>query len=433
LPTTIKKRALPHKLHASGSLKIFQRYTNTGEIFRTNLQYGDSTAAFNHLNGTQTTESESHPEWRNRIYGHFPGDVGGPFTMRKRSIQAISSQINIASPWSYNGYNVEVSTMYSGPYLPLAPSQIAFPPYADSDDSIINQLGAEAIAKVSPSNPVADLSTFLGEAVREGLPHLLGATLRKWRGMSGKELRNSIGHEYLNVEFGWKPFVGDLRKVAKAITERDALWAQYERDAGKLVRRKYDFPVERTVTASLVGNDVSPWISPSGGTLEDVTRSNMGKVYRTDTVTKRRWFSGAFVYYLPVTVHGRGSVAKEVIQARKLLGLSLTPDVIWNLSPWSWAIDWFSNTGDVISNWSDWAIDGQVLKYGYMMEHTVSERRYTFAGPTGYWGNPLPYDVVLTSETKLRRQATPYGFGLSFGGLSLRQQAIVTALGLAKS
>jgi hypothetical protein len=435
LPSTIKKRALPHKLTAHGSLRHSRRYTNTGEVYRITDDFGDSTVAYKPLNGIQITESESHPEWKRRSYGRFSGDLGGPFTTRKRFINTLAGTVGISSPWIYNGFNEEVQTSYSGPYLPLAPSFISYPPYADSADdvSVLNKLGTEAIAKVSPSNPVADLSTLLGEVVKEGLPALLGSTLRKWRGMNGKELRNSIGHEYLNVEFGWKPLVGDLRKVSKAITNADTLWAQYERDAGKLVRRRFDFPVIQTTSSSLVRNDVSPWISPSGGVLEDVTKINKGKVYRTDKVTIRRWFSGAFVYYLPVTDHGRGRVALSVIQAKKLLGLTLTPDTIWNLTPWSWAIDWFSDTGDVIQNWSNWAIDGQVLKYGYMMEHTVSERTYTFVGPTGYWGNPLPYDVILTSETKLRRQATPYGFGLDIGKLSLRQQAIVAALGLARS
>jgi len=354
--------------------------------------------------------------------------------MRKRYAKSLGGTAGLGTPWVYNGYNEEVSTAYSGPMLPVAPSFMSYPPYADSSDSTLNRLGTEAIAKVSPSNPVADLSTMLGELVREGIPALLGSTLRKWRGMSGKELRNSIGHEYLNVEFGWKPLVNDLRKVSRAIRDADSIWAQYERDAGKLVRRRYEFPVVTTEEVTLVRQDVSPWISPSGGVLSDPARNNQGKVYRIDKVTIRRWFSGAFIYYLPVTVHGRGSVAMNVIQAKKLLGLSLTPDTLWNLTPWSWALDWFADTGDILQNWSNWAIDGQVLKYGYIMEHTVSERTYTFLGPTGFRaGGVRPYDQTLVSETKIRRQATPYGFGLKFGGLSLRQQAIVTALGLAKS
>jgi hypothetical protein len=73
------------------------------------------------------------------------------------------------------------------------------------------------------------------------------------------------------------------------------------------------------------------------------------------------------------------------------------------------------------------------LKYGYIMEHTVSERTYIFGGETGFRTPTLPAPCTLVSETKIRRQATPYGFGLDLGKLSLRQQAIITALGLARS
>jgi hypothetical protein len=73
------------------------------------------------------------------------------------------------------------------------------------------------------------------------------------------------------------------------------------------------------------------------------------------------------------------------------------------------------------------------LKYGYMMEHTVSKRTYTFVGPTGFRGGALPASVSLVSETKKRVRATPYGFGLDEGKLSLRQRAIIAALGLARS
>jgi hypothetical protein len=126
-------------------------------------------------------------------------------------------------------------------------------------------------------------------------------------------------------------------------------------------------------------------------------------------------------------------LARDVILARKLLGISLTPDVLWNLAPWSWATDWFGNTGDVISNWTAWAIDNQVLLYGYMMEHIVHTYTYTFVGKTGFYqSDARPVSVTLRSESKIRIQASPYGFGLSFDDLSLRQKAIVAALGLTR-
>jgi hypothetical protein len=124
-------------------------------------------------------------------------------------------------------------------------------------------------------------------------------------------------------------------------------------------------------------------------------------------------------------------MVRDAALADKLFGISLTPEVLWNLAPWSWAVDWFSNTGDVISNLSDWASDGLVLQYGYMMEHTVSSYTYSMS-PTGiYRGVPAP-PVSFVTETKIRRRASPFGFGINLSALSARQNAILVALGLSR-
>jgi hypothetical protein len=154
----------------------------------------------------------------------------------------------------------------------------------------------------------------------------------------------------------------------------------------------------------------------------------------TTTVTKKQWFSGGFTYWFPMGSDLRSSLARYAIEARKLLGLSLTPDSIWSVSPWSWAVDWFSDTNEFLTNWSNWAIDGQALAYGYVMEHSIARNTYTFSGPTGYYPSFVrPFDVSLVIETKQRRQATPFGFGLDWNGFSSVQTAIIAALGLSRS
>lgn len=120
--------------------------------------------------------------------------------------------------------------------------------------------------------------------------------------------------------------------------------------------------------------------------------------------------------------------------SKKLLGISLTPDTVWNLAPWTWAVDWFSNAGDVVSNVTDWAVDGLVLRYGYIMEHSLVRDTYTFVGPTTFQSeSQRPQALIFSSERKLRRKATPFGFGLNWDGLSPRQLAIAAALGLSRS
>jgi hypothetical protein len=117
----------------------------------------------------------------------------------------------------------------------------------------------------------------------------------------------------------------------------------------------------------------------------------------------------------------------------KQLGLTLTPEHLWNLTPWSWALDWFANTGSVLSNISDYANAGLVMRYGYIMETTYVSDTYTMEGAVRTDGVPfICPPLTLVTETKVRQQANPFGFGVSFESLSGFQLSILSALGISR-
>jgi hypothetical protein len=389
-----------------------------------------------YLNGIQITDSQSHPLWQFKKLGRYKGDLGGPFFTRKKYC---ASDMDV--PFYLTGFDPQPGLArlvgeYLGPVWPIAPSSLQFPPNPESSENALNQLGATAIARSSPVRPSASLSVFLSETMKEGIPALIGGTLTKLKSLSGSERRKALGHEYLNYQFGWLPFIADLRALAHAVIHADELLAQFDRDSNKLVRRKYEFPLYREFSSTPVNFKCSPWTTPSSSLLTDNSRINLGTVIRSYELTRRQWFSGAFVYYVDLkdVKSFRGKIARHVEQARYLLGLTLTPDTLWNIAPWSWAFDWFSNTSDVLQNWSDWAIDSQVMAYGYMMEHSIATYRYTYTGPTtGYRQSGVwPSDVVMTHEVKQRVQANPYGFGVGMSSLTTRQKAIIAALGITR-
>jgi hypothetical protein len=149
--------------------------------------------------------------------------------------------------------------------------------------------------------------------------------------------------------------------------------------------------------------------------------------------SQNRWFSGAFTYHLPTGYDSRLKMASLAQRANVLYGTALTPKSVWNLAPWSWAVDWFSSAGSVVKNLSDVAQYGLVMPWGYIMEHTIVRRVITSLN-TNYYADVLPMpSVVLVTETKIRRQANPFGFGVSYDGLSPLQNAILAALGLSRS
>lgn len=377
------------------------------------------------LTGTQNTVSSGNP-WYNRNYRRgYRGDIGGDFYTERRYVEGLerarrrftTNLMKSGKPWTY---------IYDGPVLPISPNNSLFPPRLNGSNSVLNALGATAVARCKPTNSPADAATMLGELFKEGLPNLVGSTLWKERSRPAR----AAGSEYLNVEFGWKPLVNDLTKFLSAVDRADAAVSQYERDAGRVVRRSYRFPTQRTVTES-TGALSTAVLAPDASDLYNLADRGTVVIRRESQID--RWFSGAFTYHLPTGYDSRNGMERNALLAREILGLDLTPEVLWNLAPWSWAVDWFSNTGDVISNMSDWATDGLVMRYGYIMEHTIN--RVTYSNPkTGLKNSGVRVPTLsFVTETKTRRRANPFGFGLSDTDLSPRQLTIAAALGLSRT
>lgn len=398
-------------------------------------EYRGSMDGFGHLTGTQTTVSEDHPGWKARSHGIFNGDIGGEFRTEYvgpigKGEFPVQSQV-LEGLYTY--FNQTQRSKYVGPVLPCAPYQMTLPSFSPSSDTRLDALGAQAIARVKPTNSIVDLSTALGETLREGLPNLMGHTLEHWRNTTARA-RKASSSEYLNYEFGWKPVVSDVQSLMKAIVNVDNTLAQYERDAGRLVRRRYEFPPDvEDILIEPVTVRSTPFI---GASAQGMFNPNVlpGGCMRIRERVRRQWFSGGFTYANMFDAgSARAQIGNEIRQAKKLFGLSLTPDTVWNLSPWSWAVDWVSNTGDVISNLTDFAVDGLVLKYGYMMETTLITETYAYSGPTGFYTSTVyPSTCVFVKQIKTRRKASPYGFGLTMKDFTPRQIAIMISLGLLK-
>jgi hypothetical protein len=376
--------------------------------------------------GSQVTVSEMHFEWKGRAKRTFANDVGGPFFSQKSRV-VLDNPDNIRVSGTEVVGSLVRKAVYNGPGFAIAPNAVPIPSVTLSD---LRPWGTTAIARCKPTNSVADLSNFLAELYSEGLPKLFGSTL--WK--ENVHLARNSGEEYLNTEFGWKPMISDVRDISHAVTHaRDVLEA-YERGSGHVVRRRYAFPVEQTVSESSEGIRDS-YECLNGGASSAIrdplkTGTETRRVHRT---WKQIWFSGAFTYHLPSGYRSRNALISAGIKAKTLLGLDLTPEVVWNAAPWSWAIDWFSNAGDVISNISDWATDGLVLKYGYVMEHSFVTDWYYQVKPTNFRQSGVYVSPVTAYvETKRREVATPFGFEATWSGMSPRQVAIATALGLTR-
>jgi len=409
----------------------FERVYNANDIYgvKSTTEVIPPSVKTMEFSGSQVTGSEGHP-FRNRPKGI--ANVGGPFDSQKTYIDCdITPSAMSYSYWIVQqgpgGVNVQQNRSYSGPLLAIGPSSgsaMPYPPSNRSSDAELNALGATAIARCKPDNSIASTGTALGEILHGGLHHHEGSA--SWKDKTSAAQK--AGSEYLAAQFGWLPLVNDIREFASAVRRFNAVLKQYERDAGRLVRRRYEFPSITSKSETVVPG-APPWFLGSAGNCI----STYGTRTLSRTITKRRWFSGAFTYHLPTGYDSRSKVDRYSLFADRI-GLKLSPQLLWELAPWSWAVDWFSNAGDVISNVDSFTIDGNVLAYGYIMEHTIVRDVYTYQGGTQSNGSSLPVrPVTLVTETKVRRGANPYGFGVTWDGLSPFQISILTALGLQKS
>jgi hypothetical protein len=382
--------------------------------------------------GYQITDSYNHTDWfTSRESGVFQGDIGEKFFSQKAAVTVVYPQTQFVSgeefpPDYIYGFPAIRRADYVGPLLAVDPRACPIPVFPSSN---LRALGSVAIARCKPTNSVANLANFMAELYSEGLPKLFGATL--WK--ENVNVARSSGEEYLNQEFGWKPMVSDVRDIISAVTHAQDVLDAYERGSNQLVRRRYTFPVEQTESTTDIGSGQGAiQILGHCDPLVDLTK--VQRVLKVRRTWRQVWFSGAFTYHLPSDYRSRNALMSAGAKARTLLGLDLTPEVLWNAAPWSWAIDWFSNAGDVISNASDWSTDGLVLKYGYVMEHSFVSETYLLTLPSAFKQmSAFASPVTAWMETKRREKASPFGFDVDWSGFTPRQLAITVALGLTRS
>lgn len=299
--------------------------------------------------------------------------------------------------------------------------------YGVTSDAELVTLGTNLVSILNPLRPHAGLFQTLIELRREGLPSLKSAVLSNKGFM--KRLQGS-GDDWLNLMFGLRPLWNDLMSTAEALLDAEQLLVQFRRDAGRLVRRQTDRkPV--IVSENTTVND-NAYATPSPGIG---AYSGLGKLTIQTQRTRETWFSGAFQYALPAGDSMLAQLQSLNQESRFLLGLSFDPKTIWSVLGWSWLVDWIWNVGPVLESFTQTYLDKSVMAYGYIM--SVNEDTESHSGlwhmnsANGGYYIAAPYSRYTYRNFK-RRQATPYGFGLTWSGFSPFQLSILASLGISR-
>ncbi len=375
---------------------------------------------------------ETHPAWvdfqRSRSNGGAGRDAGGP-------MDHIAFKTDIPSVGTGAGQvtGAFITRRYDGPasafFTFRVPDTMAGPMNASSIvtaipvgiDDIYSRFaqGGTAISRCAPARPEAGLTVSIIELLNDGVPSLLSRLLVARKSL---DAFRGLGKDYLNVEFGWKPFVSDIRKTLEAVVNQEKILKDLSDNSGKRLRRRYSFaPTEVTETST---DSFMPF--PQLSHYEWSQTEHVNHM----VAVKKTWFSGEFVYRVP-QLHGTGNVG---VRARHLLGLDLTPSTLWNAAPWTWLADWVGNTGDVLANISSMSADDLVMRYGYLMQEAKMEVTSVHRGVQthGYGIMPSTIEGKATFIRQTRVPASPFGFGLNSSDFSSRQIAVLAALGISR-
>jgi hypothetical protein len=372
---------------------------------------------------------------------------GGPFFCVKTEVKHTGKTNHRYCVLGVEKGHCPALSVTGSPQNPFIPSTI--PTWANQQ-AILNGLYATGYARARPGNPVASVGQFIVEL--RDLPQApFKRLLKQGRSVPLSQLPRilknelldfkNLGSEYLNIVFGWKPFVADLRKMYNLWHDIDKRMAQIIRENGKYIRRRATVSDETTTTEEPQSTALNAYQYVRGGPLFTISGPSRRTV--VSTVKTKVWFSGSFRYYIP-------DVSSSMWDRRArlaLFGALPTPELLWNVLPWSWLIDWFSNVGDVISNVGPNAVDNLTTRYSYIMKRSEETKTWTCntahasrsidpSGPNRTVWDSLDAKFTSVQKTTVKSRqggGNPFGLNVQLSSLSSGQLAILAALGLSRS
>jgi hypothetical protein len=298
--------------------------------------------------------------------------------------------------------------------------------------------GDKAFARTRPR--IQSAGGFVFAAELRDAPRLLRQTSHTfhniWRGMGGNQVGRvmapkALADSFLNFQFGWKPFLSDLRNFDYVIQNYHQLSASRKERNNKWIRKrvplKTSVPV-RTKIDSGLGYKLDPFLS-----IPDYFKSQPTWELWEET-TSHISGVGSFKYYLSefdASLPEFNSGWNQMMRVLDITGFRVSPSNIYRATPWTWAVDWVTNMGDHVDQLTDTLVDSIACKYCYVMQTQIKTRKFIATLPL--ISDTLVLTFTQTLESKMRDEASsPYGFSLSWADLTPTQIAIAGALGISR-
>lgn len=242
-----------------------------------------------------------------------------------------------------------------------------------------------------------------------------------------------VGDQFLNRQFGWLPFLSDIRKFSNAYDHFIEINARLTERNGQWRRRKVTVETGDTTNkiSSGTGCSLTPGILSTHWshyfTEEPTWELNERIEYVVSAV-------GSYRYYLQEFDQNDPDYESEWYRMRRQLdifGARISPINVYRAIPWSWANDWLNNSSTYLEYVSDALMNNLAAKYFYVMGHWKTTR--TFIQRLPLFTGPVTLSFERVIETKQRLGAgSPFDFNLQWSGLSPLQLAIAGALAVTR-
>jgi len=313
------------------------------------------------------------------------------------------------------------------------------------NENDLSSLGDRGYNKLRPKVDVGGLAQAVLEA--RDLPRMLQTSARGfhdvWKSLGGNLSGDTmtpkgVANHFINHQFGWRPFLQDVANFYDVTVNFDEHVARITKANDRWQRKEYH---EAPISSSSIVHDAL-WIkSRDGSAYKSYFSPFVSQVASTSRMLVKRqkmtriWYVGSFKYYYPEFDEGlqQGYPAvRRLRQALRLHGAMINPTLIYKVTPWTWAVDWFVGVGDSIQRLQDMATNAVACQYMYLMRETYD--RYMFeATESTTTGTQLTGTTYLEVRIKRRAAAgSPFGFSMAPGGLSPMQMAILGALGISR-
>lgn len=394
--------------------------------------------------------SDVPASWKSTIDTVNPGPpylTGGDFSSILRKQETLKVQGSGSYPFIGDG---TMWMVYDGGFTnPTFPAD-AYGNYSfaqlRADSTIypdLSSLGSKAYNRLRPSTSEAQVGLAIAEA-REIAPMLkstAGVFKDAFKTVGGKmslSLKNmqpkQAANTFLLTQFGWKPFLKDMAGIISAYQKSKAYFAQRYKDNDQWVRR---FRADKRIESEDVISDSTgelgcyPFAPLSiHGLVNTADARHISSLLSSTTV----WYEGVFKVYRREFDTARSSeddAFDNLQRYMSLYGAHVSPAVLYQATPWSWLLDWFTNTGHIIKEAQDYGTGEVASKYMYVMHHSYRSFRSKSIFTVGQQHVKQDLEWYSILDIK-RRQAASTNFEFYPSSITARQVAILAALGITR-